>query len=167
MRPAIHALSSTAFGINCAHSLSAVEQQSCFQMCKAFLGHCGSLPVERFLSVYTMHPGRQPRMRLMLKIWDILSYQQLRYTSQWRRQLPRECSFSPELRLWWSSTKQTDDKKEMEFWVARSNPLLWDVYFMGGIFFPMIFFSFLTLIGSFGLSFFPHPEALIMTQFCS
>lgn len=112
-------------------------------MCKALLGHCGSLPVERFLSVYTMHPGRQPRMRLMLMDFNVSAitlHKSVETAAAERVQLLSRASvtaiISQRLR------EQTDDEKEMEFWVARSNPLLWDVYFMGGIFFLWLFFFF-------------------------
>lgn len=76
-------------------------------------------------------------------IWDLLTYQQLRYTIQWRQQLPREYSCSPGLRLRRSSTKDCENRQPTEkdgvlSGMQQSTAL--ECVFYGWVFFPMIFF---------------------------
>lgn len=164
MLPAVHVLSSAALGINCVDSLSAVKQHSCFQMCKAFLGHCGSLPVERFLSVYTTHPGRQPRNRLVLmdlgpfNISAITLHNSVETAAAERVQLLSRASVTAI--IYQRLREQTADRKRWSFeWHAAVHRFGMCVLWVG--FYPMIF---LTLSGSFGISAAPHPGTLIITQ---
>lgn len=114
-------------------------------MCKAFLGHCGSLPVERFLSVYTMHPGRQPRQRLMLmdlghfNISAITLHKSVETAAAERLQLLSRASVTR------SSTKDCENRQTIKkdgvlSGTQQSNPL--GCVFYGWDFFPMIFFFF-------------------------
>lgn len=132
-------------------------------MCKAFLGHCGSLPVKRFLSVYTMHPGRQPRKRHMLMNLGPFNISAITLHKSERIQLLSRASVMAI--VYQRLQEQTDDKKRWRFeWHAAiqcfEKCILWVGFFSLWLFF-------LTLSGSFGLSFAPLPEALIMTQCCS